>query len=56
MITIMSTIRHYTEDIKQDATKYVESHHNMTMQQAVEYLGLPKETLYGWDKAYRKLL
>lgn len=52
----MSTIRRYTEDFKQDAIKYVESHPNMTMQQAAEYLGMPKETLYGWVKAYRRKL
>lgn len=52
----MSTIRRYTEDFKQDAIKYVESHPNMSMQQAAEYLGMPKETLYGWVKAYRRKL
>ena len=52
----MSTIRRYTEDFKQDAIKYVESHPNMTMQQAAEYLGMPKETLYGWFKSYRRKL
>ena len=52
----MSTIRRYTKDFKQDAIKYVEEHPDITMQQAAEYLGMPKETLYGWVKAYRRKL
>lgn len=50
----MNTIRHYTDDFKRDAIQYVESHPDMTMQQAAEYLGMPKETLYGWVKVYRR--
>ena len=50
----MTTIRHYTDDFKRDAIQYVESHPEMTMEQAAQYLGMPKETLYGWVKAYRR--
>ena len=49
-----TTIRHYTDDFKQDAVQYVESHPEMTMRQTAEYLGLPKETLYGWVKIHRR--
>lgn len=52
----MSTIRRYTDDFKKDAVRYVEEHPDMTLQQAAEYLGMPKETLYGWVKAYRRKL
>ena len=52
----MSTIRRYTEDFKKDAVKYVEAHPDMTLQQAADCLGMPKETLYGWVKAYRRKL
>lgn len=50
----MTTIRHYTDDFKRDAIQYVESHPEMTMEQAAQYLGMPKETLYGWVKACRR--
>lgn len=50
----MATIRHYTDDFKRDAIQYVESHPEMTMEQAAQYLAMPKETLYGWVKAYRR--
>ena len=49
-----TTIRHYTDDFKRDAVQYVESHPEMTLKQAAEYLGLPKETLYGWIKIQRR--
>ena len=52
----MPTIRHYTDDFKRDAVQYVESHPEMTMQQAADYLGMPKETLYGWVKIHRRKL
>lgn len=50
----MSTIRHYTDDFKRDAIRYVEDHPEITTKQAAEYLGIPKDTLYGWIKAYRR--
>ncbi|MBO4705195.1 MAG: transposase [Spirochaetaceae bacterium] len=52
----MSTIRRYTKDFKNDAIQYVEAHPDMPMEQAAEHLGMPKETLYGWVKAYRRKL
>ena len=52
----MSTIRHYTADFKQDAVQYVEAHPEMTLQQVANYLGMPKETLFGWVKIYRRKL
>ena len=52
----MSTIRRYTDDFKNDAVQYVEAHPDMTLQQAADYLGMPKETLYGWVKAHRRQL
>ncbi len=52
----MTTIRRYTNDFKRDAVQYVESHPDMSLQQAAEYLDMPKETLYGWVKAYRRKL
>lgn len=52
----MSTIRRYTDDFKRDAVAYVQDHPDLTMQEAAEYLGMPKETLYGWVKAYRRSL
>lgn len=50
----MTTIRLYTDDFKRDAVQYAESHPEMTMEQAAEYLDMPKETLYGWVKAYSR--
>lgn len=50
------TIRRYTPDFKKDAVDYVETHPDMTIQAASEYLDVPKETLYGWVKAYRRSL
>ena len=44
----------YTKEFKQDAINYVESHPAMTMETAANYLNMPKETLYGWVKAYRR--
>lgn len=52
----MNTIRHYTEEFKRDAVQYVEAHPEMPIQQAAEYLGMPKETLYGWVKVHRRKL
>ena len=52
----MTTIRRYTDDFKKDAVQYVEAHPGMTLQQAADYLGTPKETLYGWVKAHRRKL
>ena len=52
----MTTLRRYSNDFKRDAVQYVEEHPDMTMQQAADYLGMPKETLYGWIKAYRRKL
>ena len=52
----MGTIRRYTDDFKQDAVQYVEAHPDMTLQQAADYLGMPKETLYGWVKLHRRKL
>lgn len=50
------TIRRYTAEFKTDAVNYVESHPDMSMQDAADNLGMPKETLYGWVKAYRRKL
>lgn len=50
----MSTIRRYTDDFKKDAIRYVEEHPDMPTHQAADYLGMPKETLYGWVKVYRR--
>lgn len=50
----MSTIRRYTDDFKKDAVRYVEEHPDVPLQQAAEYLGMPKDTLYGWIKAHRR--
>lgn len=52
----MTTIRRYTDDFKKDAVQYVEAHPDMSLQQAADYLGMPKETLYGWIKTYRRKL
>ena len=52
----MSTIRRYTDDFKRDAVAYVQEHPDITMQEAADSLGRPKETLYGWVKAYRRSL
>ena len=52
----MSTIRRYTDDFKRDAVAYVQDHPNITMQESADSLGMPKETLYGWVKAYRRSL
>lgn len=52
----MSTIRHYTQDFKRDAVQYMEDHPEMTLQQVADYLGMPKETLYGWVKIHRRKL
>ena len=43
----MSTIRRYTDDFKRDAVAYVQDHPDITMQEAADSLGMPKETLYG---------
>lgn len=48
----MSTICRHTNDFKKDAVQYVEEHTDMTLQRAAEYLGMPKESLYGWGEAY----
>lgn len=50
------TIRRYSNDFKHDAVQYVESHPDMSLQDAADNLGMPKETLYGWVKAYRRKL
>lgn len=50
----MSTIRHYTDDFKVDSVQYVEMHPELTLNQAAEHLGIPKETLYGWIKIRRR--
>ena len=52
----MSHTRRYSDDFKKDAIQYVETHPDMTIQQTADYLGMPKETLYGWIKAYRRKL
>lgn len=53
----MSTIRRYTDDFKRDAVAYVQNHPDITMQEAADSsLGMPKETLYGWVKAYHRSL
>ena len=50
----MKTIRRYPQDFRDDAIKYVEGHPEISMAQAAEHLGIPKETLYGWVKKYRR--
>ena len=50
----MSTSRHYTDYFKTDAVRYIKEHPDMTMKQAAEHLGIPKETLYGWVKIKRR--
>ena len=50
------TIRRYSSDFKHDAVQYVESHPDISMQDAADNLGMPKDTLYGWVKAYRRKL
>ena len=50
------TIRRYSSDFKHDAVQYVESHPDLSMQDAADNPGMPKETLYGWVKAYRRKL
>lgn len=52
----MSTNRRYTDDFKKDAVQYVEEHPEMPLQQAAEYLGMPRDTLYGWIKTHRRRL
>lgn len=52
----MSNGRRYTRDFKQDAVQYMEDHPEMTLQQVADYLGIPKETLYGWVKIHRRKL
>ena len=44
------TIRRYSSDFKHDAVQYVESHPDISMQDAADNLGMPKDTLYGWLK------
>lgn len=50
----MSTLRHYTDDFRKDAVQYAEEHPDMTLQQTADYLGVPRDTLYGWIKASRR--
>ena len=50
------TIRRYSSDFKHDAVQYVESYPDISMQDAADNLGMPKDTLYGWVKAYRRKL
>ncbi len=52
----MTSIRRYTNDFKQDAIKYVEDHPDMPLHQIADYLGMPKDTLYGWIKTHRRKL
>lgn len=47
-------IRTYTTEFKQDAVEYVKTYPELTMRDAAEHLGVPKDTLYGWIKAYRR--
>ena len=42
----------YSTEFKQDAIRYVETHPELTMKIAADNLGVPKDTLYGWIKAY----
>ena len=50
------TMRTYSAEFKQDAIRYVETHPELTMKIAADNLGVPKDTLYGWIKAYRRKL
>lgn len=53
------TIRRYSSDFKHDAVQYVESHPDISMQDAADNLGMPKDTLYGClillQQKYRRL-
>ena len=41
----------YTKDFRMDAVKYVDSHPELTIKEVASYLGIPKDTLYGWTRA-----
>lgn len=50
-------MKRYTDDFKRDAIRYLDEHPEMTRIQVAQYLGIPKDTLYGWTKtAYRNKL
>lgn len=46
--------RTYTQDFVNDAVRYVEAHPDLTMKDAANNLGIPKETLYGWVRGSRR--
>lgn len=43
-------MKRYTDDFKRDAVQYLDEHPDMTRAQVAQYLGIPKDTLYGWTK------
>ena len=47
----------YTDDFRRDAVRYVDEHPAVPIKEVANYLGVPKDTLYGWTKtAYRNKL
>ena len=40
----------YTNDFCKDAVKYVDNHPELTIKEVAGYLGIPKDTLYGWTR------
>ena len=40
----------YTNDFRKDAIKYVDNHPELTIKEVAGYLGIPKDTLYGWTR------
>ena len=47
-------MRRYTDDFKRDAIDYIKSHPDLTVEEVARYLNVPKDTLYGWIKAYHR--
>lgn len=43
-------MKRYNDDFKRDAVRYLDEHPDMTRVQVAQYLGIPKDTLYGWAK------
>ncbi len=46
----------YTNDFRRDAAKYVDEHPELTIKKVAGYLGIPKDTLYGWTKKPREIV
>ena len=45
------SIKSYSSDFKRDAIKYIDEHPEMNIKDVASYLGVPKDTLYGWTKS-----